>query len=65
MDLHKAFDCTIGGCAFVVGFLNYGSLAHFEVIGGAILVAWRLVQAFFLEPRGIYWPRPRQWKRRR
>lgn len=59
MDFHKTFDCAVGGCAMAAVALSDSSLGHFAAVGGAVLVAWRLVQAFVLEPLGIFWPRPR------
>ena len=56
MDIHKVADCVLGGSCGAAG-LWLGD--HWMAIGGGALLAWRLVQAFILEPMGIFWPRPR------
>ena len=62
MHIHKIADCVVGGCGMLLGLFSDGALGHFEVVGGAILIAWRLVQTFILEPMGIFWPRPKPRK---
>lgn len=56
MDFQKTFDYVVGGCGF-----TWGCLAHepWIAILGAALVLWRSVQAFILEPLGIFWPQPK------
>jgi hypothetical protein len=51
MDLNRAFDCVIGTCLSGWG-VWVGN--HWMVIGGGVLLAWRLIQAFILEPNGIF-----------
>lgn len=65
LSVHKVLDCSVGACAILSGVFTQGALAHFEVIGGSALIAWRLVQTFILEPMGIFWPRPRPRRRMR
>lgn len=60
MDLHKGVDCAIGTCTAIWG-VQIGS-QWLTALGGA-LVVWRAVQAFVLEPMGIFWPRPRRRRR--
>jgi len=57
----KWFDCATGagGCALGVWLGQ-----HWLTLGGSILLTWRMIQAFVLEPMGIFWPRPRARRRR-
>jgi hypothetical protein len=60
MNFHKVFDCTLSSC---VGGFGLWVGDHYLAIGGAALLTWRLIQAFILEPMGIFWPQPRRRRR--
>lgn len=56
MNLNRVFDCTVGSCVGGI-FLWLGD--HWMAMLGVALLLWRCIQAFILEPLGIFWPRPR------
>jgi len=35
---------------------------HWLTILSGSLLGWRCVQAFILEPLGIFWPKPKGWR---
>jgi hypothetical protein len=60
MDPNKVVDCGVGVC---VGTLGAWLGEHWmAALGGALLI-WRCVQAFVLEPLGIFWPYPTRRRR--